>query len=127
MYSFIETIFYLKIKDINIKYDYFYSFALICIILIKSYLIIDSNFFEMIKISVQDAKNIRYIYDSKKTNKALITAVQASDKGRVFIMLMRKGLICNIFQKFYHLMNLILILDMMMKKFFLKILIFFNE
>ena len=38
----------------------------------------------MIKNSVQDAKNIRHIYDLKKTNKALITAVQTSDKGSGF-------------------------------------------
>ena len=126
MYSFIETIFYLKIKDINIKYDYFYSFALICIILIKSYLIIDSNFFEMIKISVQDAKNIRYIYDSKKTNKALITAVQASDKGsgfyhanekRTHLQYISKILPSNEFNFNFRYDD---------EKFFLKILIFFQ-
>ena len=84
IFSFVEMMFFLVKTNTRTSYDYFFSLILIGCILVKGYLIVDGNFLKIIKNSVNDAKQIRNIYDYKDTNKALITAVQASDIGSGF-------------------------------------------
>lgn len=81
IFSLIEVTYFLIKTKIKFKYNYLFSSIFIAVIFLKSFLIIDNNLFKKIKNSVLDANQIRHFYNLDDTNKALITAVQASDMG----------------------------------------------
>lgn len=81
IFSFIEVTYFLIKTKTKFKYNYLFSSIFIASIFLKSFLIIDNNLFKKIKNSVVDANQIRHFYNLSDNNKALITAVQASDMG----------------------------------------------
>jgi hypothetical protein len=88
----VEILIYFLKNKITKKQNYYITFSLILLCFINFYYVVQKPSTNRLKEIKYDTEKIKEIYKNNKDNKALITAVQASDVGSGFYHANEKGL-----------------------------------